>query len=166
METQNSKLISLSISSFQKLISFNAAPLSGVAQILDILLDQINTPMDLQLKILQTILPLVSHYPVHKNLLANTLLIALKLLQDQKNAVVANTAAVTFRQIIQISFEKVSANEDDPLSILRDICAMTDGAEPVFLKSFSIAKAFGLELIEAIISNNVQVFTKVFVSNS
>jgi hypothetical protein len=65
----------------------------------------INT-QDLQLKILQTILPLVTNYPqVHGNILSTALILCFKL-HDSKVIVVSSSAVATFRQLILYAFEK------------------------------------------------------------
>lgn len=67
--------------------------------------------MELQLKILQAVLPLISNYEnIHGELLSDALILVHKL-QDPKSPVVYHTASATFRQMVINTFEKV-ANED------------------------------------------------------
>ena len=62
--------------------------------------------MELQLKILQTVLPLVTNYGcIHGDVLSDALLLVYKL-QDIKSPIVSNTASATFRQLLVCTFEK------------------------------------------------------------
>jgi hypothetical protein len=84
----------------------------------------INT-QELQLKVLQTILPLVTNYPqLHGPVLASALLLCFKL-QDSKVAVVSSSAVATFRQLVLHAFEKLQELiKSDPnqksISIMRE----------------------------------------------
>lgn len=112
LDSKNPKLISISVSSLQKLISHHAVPESSVGLILSSLLDQINSPLEIQLKILQTVLPLVSTYKsIHGECLADALLLVYKL-QETKSPIVSNTAATTLRQMIVSTFEKVVVEDE------------------------------------------------------
>ncbi|KAI8899774.1 hypothetical protein BC833DRAFT_656820 [Globomyces pollinis-pini] len=116
--TKNQKLISISVGCFQKLISFNAIPPSSIGTILKSLSEQHGAAQDLQLKILQTILPLVTNYThVHDELLADALLLCYKL-QDSKISVVTNTASATFRQLVIHTFEKLAKRIKENPNIL------------------------------------------------
>ncbi|KAH6597282.1 hypothetical protein BASA50_004633 [Batrachochytrium salamandrivorans] len=110
-ETKNPKLIPISINCLQKLISHHAIPESSTAVILKTLSEQAGSTMELQLKILQSILPLTTNYhSVHSETLADALQLCYKL-QDTKTPVVNSTAAATFRQLVIHVFEKLSAED-------------------------------------------------------
>ncbi|KAG0202741.1 hypothetical protein BGX28_004846 [Mortierella sp. GBA30] len=63
--------------------------------------------VEIQLKVLQTILPLLTNYNVHGQSLAEALLLCFRL-QDSRVVFVNNTAAATLRQLVIYIFEKVS----------------------------------------------------------
>ncbi|KAK5671263.1 Endocytosis and vacuole integrity protein [Batrachochytrium dendrobatidis] len=110
-DTKNPKLIPIAISCLQKLISHHAVPESSTSLILKTLSDQVGSTMELQLKILQTILPLITNYhSVHGEVLADALLLCYRL-QDTKTPVVNSTAAATFRQLVIYAFEKLSIED-------------------------------------------------------
>ncbi|KAI8921650.1 hypothetical protein BC831DRAFT_75969 [Entophlyctis helioformis] len=110
-ETKNPKLIPIAISCLQKLISHQAVPESSTALIIKTLSDQLGSTMELQLKILQTILPMITNYrSVYGDTLADALYLCYKL-QDTKFPVVNSTAAVTFRQLFIHAFERLGTLE-------------------------------------------------------
>ncbi|KAH6581189.1 hypothetical protein BASA60_002573 [Batrachochytrium salamandrivorans] len=87
------------------------SPESSTAVILKTLSEQAGSTMELQLKILQSILPLTTNYhSVHSETLADALQLCYKL-QDTKTPVVNSTAAATFRQLVIHVFEKLSAED-------------------------------------------------------
>ncbi|KAI8904684.1 guanine nucleotide exchange factor in Golgi transport N-terminal-domain-containing protein [Gorgonomyces haynaldii] len=149
-ETKNNKLIPIALNCYQKLVNFKALDLKSVSIVLQHLLQETSGAQDLQLKILQTILPLVSHYPLENTNLADALLIAYRL-QDAKG-VVAQTAQATFRQMIVSAFEKQDPKQD-ALLIFQDLFTMTAGQEGQFLKKQTMSRTFGLELLELVISS-------------
>ncbi|KAJ3277170.1 hypothetical protein HDV01_000222 [Terramyces sp. JEL0728] len=75
------------------------------------------TSQDLQLKILQTILPLVTNYnQIHDELLGQALLLCFHL-HDSKNNIVGNTASATFRQLVLHTFEKLYSQCKSALNV-------------------------------------------------
>jgi hypothetical protein len=70
--TRNSKVVAISIGSFQRLISMRAVPRSSIPAIISVLSDSISQAVDIQLKILQTLLSLLTNFPdIHDGLLAD-----------------------------------------------------------------------------------------------
>ncbi|CAB4429829.1 unnamed protein product [Rhizophagus irregularis] len=164
-ETKHVKLITISIGCLQRLISHHAIPESSVRTVLKTLNDIMSQGVDIQLKILQTVPPLLSNYQtLHGDLLAEALLICFRL-QDSKIVVVNNTAAATLRQLVINIFDKVqeedSINDKDgsikPTStvvsvhgegvialrpcardayyLFQDLCLLTNGENPVLFKT-------------------------------
>ncbi|CAB4394110.1 unnamed protein product [Rhizophagus irregularis] len=187
-ETKHVKLITISIGCLQRLISHHAIPESSVRTVLKTLNDIMSQGVDIQLKILQTVPPLLSNYQtLHGDLLAEALLICFRL-QDSKIVVVNNTAAATLRQLVINIFDKVqeedSINDKDgsikPTStvvsvhgegvialrpcardayyLFQDLCLLTNGENPVYLKLHNLSRTFGLELIESILTNHFRLF--------
>ncbi|CAG8503304.1 19215_t:CDS:10 [Racocetra persica] len=178
-ETKHVKLITISIGCLHKLISHRAVPESSVKTILKTLNDVLSQSVEIQLKILQTIPPLLSNYKaLHGDLLAEALLICFRL-QDSKVLVVNNTAAATLRQLVINIFEKVQEEDEindkngsiqptstvisikgkgniplrpcarDAYNLFQDLCLLTNSEQPMFLRLHSLSKTFGLELIES-----------------
>ncbi|GES88442.1 hypothetical protein RCL_jg5346.t1 [Rhizophagus clarus] len=187
-ETKHVKLITISIGCLQRLISHHAIPESSVRTVLKTLNDIMSQGVDIQLKILQTVPPLLSNYQtLHGDLLAEALLICFRL-QDSKIVVVNNTAAATLRQLVINIFDKVQEEDNindkdgsikptstvvsvhgegvialrpcarDAYYLFQDLCLLTNGENPVYLKLHNLSRTFGLELIESILTNHYRLF--------
>ncbi|CAO3630367.1 unnamed protein product [Mucor hiemalis] len=184
-ETKQIKLVTIAIGCIQKLISFHAIPETSIRTILRTLTDVSIHGVEIQLKILQTVLPLLNNYrSVHDDILAEALLICFRL-QDSKIVVVNNTAAATLRQLVIFVFDKVAkedsmglqlseANQEVEIStgekiklhpcakdayyLLQDLCLLTNGDHPEYLRLNHLSKTFGLELIESVLANHYALF--------
>ncbi|KAI9277773.1 hypothetical protein BY458DRAFT_504032 [Sporodiniella umbellata] len=183
-ETKQTKLITIAIGCIQKLILFHAVPETSIRTILRTLTDISSQGVDIQLKILQTVLPLLSNYrSVHDDILAEALLVCFRL-QDSKAIVVNNTAAATLRQLVIFVFDKVAKEDTQDMSesqvceveihsgekiklhpcakdayyLFQDLCLLTNGDSPEYLRLNHLSKPFGLELIESILANHFKLF--------
>lgn len=68
--TKNAKVVAISLGSLQRLIALKAVPQSAVPLIINTMTDCINQGVDIQLRILQTLLSLITNFPaVHGELL-------------------------------------------------------------------------------------------------
>ncbi|KAK3844406.1 MAG: hypothetical protein J3R72DRAFT_382422 [Linnemannia gamsii] len=105
-DTKNVKLVTISIGCLRELISHRAMPEGSIEVVLKTLNDIMSHGVEIQLKILQTILPLLTNYNVHAESLAEALLLCFRL-QDSRVVFVNNTAAATLRQLVIYIFEKV-----------------------------------------------------------
>ncbi|KAJ3225645.1 hypothetical protein HK099_006478 [Clydaea vesicula] len=173
-ETKQVKLVTIAVSCLQKLISHHAVPENSIPLVLQTL-EIVNNQVDMQLKILQTVLPLLTHYEiVHNDILADALYLCFRL-QDSKNPIVQNTAAATIRQLVIHVFEKVvlenlkDGNPDeksdhlspcakDAYLLFLDLFILTSGEAPEFLKKVNLSKSAGLELIESVLTNHYKLF--------
>ncbi|KAF8260132.1 hypothetical protein EI94DRAFT_1749458 [Lactarius quietus] len=142
--------------------------------------------VDIQLKILQTLLSLITNFPaINGRLLANALLLCFKL-HESRTAVVSSTAAATLRQLVMFVVDKVveedrrllHANELEPITlpdgttqtlgpaardafaIFEDLCLLGNGERPQFLQLEYLHKTFALELIESVLTNYHDLFRK------
>ncbi|TPX54493.1 hypothetical protein PhCBS80983_g05899 [Powellomyces hirtus] len=178
-ETKNAKLIPIAVPCLQRLIMHQAIPEGSIMMVLKTLSDLINSSMELQLKVLQTVIPLLSNYrSIHGEVLAEALLLVFRL-QETKSPVVNNTAAATVRQMVTFVFEKVSSENDklvksgaadasgprslspsgkDAVLLFKDLCLLTSGEPSAFLSLQSLPKTFGLELLEAVIAHHPRLF--------
>jgi hypothetical protein len=161
------------MSCIQKLISHKAVPEDSVDAILKIMHDLINSSLEMQLKILQTILPLQTAYSsISGDVVAELLFICFKL-QESKSPIVSNTAAATVRQLVIHIFEKLipeqlnSQDENtrklqamyqkDSCLIFLDLCALASNDQISFLKvPNNVPRSLYIELIESILANNFQ----------
>eukprot|EP00158_Paraphelidium_tribonemae_P009827 Partr_v1_DN28976_c0_g1_i1_m24864 putative MON2 homolog (S. cerevisiae) len=118
MQTGNARLIQLSVGCMHKLISHKAIPTSHVSDIINVLADALMMSTDIQLKILQTLLPLLSNYEdIHGDLLSEALVLCFRL-QESKVVVVQNTAAATLRQVVMYLMDKVLKEDSSaPVSV-------------------------------------------------
>ncbi|KAF5376165.1 hypothetical protein D9757_009328 [Collybiopsis confluens] len=184
--TKSPKVISISLGSLQRLISLRAVQAVMVPEIIRIMGNAINQGVDIQLRILQTLLGLVTNYSgeVHDNLLGDALLVCFKL-QESKIAVVASTAAATLRQLVMVVMDKMVAEGDaqdkgkwqvegdseddsesfgpsakDAYAVFEDLCLLANSERPNFLKLEFLPKTFALELIESVLTNYHALFRK------
>jgi hypothetical protein len=68
--TKNAKVVAISLGSLQRLIALKAVPQSAVELIIKTMSDAMSQGVDIQLRILQTLLSLVTNFPaVHGSLL-------------------------------------------------------------------------------------------------
>ena len=75
-ETKNAKVVAISLGSLQRLIALKAVPQSAVPLIVKTMTDCMNQGVDIQLRILQTLLSLITNFPaVHGDLLGEVRLL-------------------------------------------------------------------------------------------
>ncbi|KAF9973368.1 hypothetical protein BGZ73_003400 [Actinomortierella ambigua] len=184
-ETKNVKLVTISIGCLRELISHRAMPEGAIPIVLKTLSDIMAHGVEIQLKILQTILPLLTNYRVHGEYLADALLLCFRL-QDSRVVFVNNTAAATLRQLVIYIFDKVGEEDrelaqqggpkvvesseevspeeqlepcaKDAYLLFQDLCMLTNSEPAKFLKLASLSKTFGLELIESVLTNHFHLF--------
>ncbi|KAF7290808.1 Protein MON2 [Mycena indigotica] len=185
--TKNAKVVAISLGSLQRLIALKAVPQSAVERIVNTMSDAMSQGVDIQLRILQTLLSLITNFPaVHGGLLGDALLLCFKL-QESKIAVVSSTAAATLRQLVMFVFDKMVDEDrrDDPdvaqwqdvrlpngttkslgpsardaFSVFEDLCLLANSEKPNFLKLEFLHKTFALELIESVLTNYHDLFRK------
>ncbi|KAG2050062.1 hypothetical protein BDR06DRAFT_998791 [Suillus hirtellus] len=155
--TKNAKVVAISLGSLQCLIALKAVPQSVVPLIISTMNDATSQGVDIQLRILQTLVSSITNFPsIHEELLGEALLLCFKL-QDSRIAVVSLTAAATLRHLVMFIFEKI-VNEDhqenddalelseatltealgpcakDAFSVFEDLCLLANSEKPNFLK--------------------------------
>ncbi|KAI9435094.1 hypothetical protein H4582DRAFT_1817945 [Lactarius indigo] len=184
--TKNAKVITIALGSLQRLIALRAISLSSLPAVIQTISDCMTQGVDIQLKILQTLLSLITNFPaIHGRLLADALLLCFKL-HESRTAVVSSTAAATLRQLVMFVVDKVveedrrllHANELEPITlpdgttqtlglaardafaIFEDLCLLGNGERPQFLQLEYLHKTFALELIESVLTNYHDLFRK------
>ncbi|KAF8340513.1 uncharacterized protein EI90DRAFT_3279123 [Cantharellus anzutake] len=187
--TKNPKVVTISLGSLQRLIVMKAVPLSSIPHIVSTVADCMSQGVDVQLRILQTLLSLLTNYSgIHGVLLGDALLLCFRL-QESRIAVVSSTAAATLRQLVMLVFDKVvdaermdevdedgkerektvfpngtevflSPSSRDAFCVFQDLCLLANSERPSFLSLESLPKTFALELIESVLANYHSMFRK------
>ncbi|KAJ2899841.1 endosomal peripheral membrane protein [Zalerion maritima] len=183
--TKNAKFTGIAIVCLQRLIVSHSLPRSKLAPVLEALREATSAGLDVQLKILQGLPSLLQNYAdyVKGDLLVTALNICF-ILQSSKNAIVTNTSAATLQQLVVSVFDKVVAEDRssangplvgealspggkvklqaaalDAYHVFNDLCLMTEGQRPEYLRFTGLPQTFGLELIESILTNHSGIFT-------
>ncbi|KAK2460493.1 hypothetical protein APHAL10511_007499 [Amanita phalloides] len=185
--TKNPKVVAISLGSLQRLIALKAVPHSAVPLIVSTMTDAMSQGVDIQLRILQTLVSLITNFAgIHGDLLGSALLLCFKL-QESKIAVVSSTAAATLRQLVMFvvdkmviedkredvreeeltevgladgTTKKLGPSSKDAYSVLEDLCLLANSEKPCFLKLEFLHKTFALELIESVLTNYHDLFRK------
>ncbi|KAK9457727.1 hypothetical protein V1511DRAFT_509168 [Dipodascopsis uninucleata] len=183
--TKNGKYCSIAVQGLQKVIASHSLSKSRLSDVLDSFQDATHLGVEIQLKILQSLPPLIEKYgeDIGDELLSRTIQLC-AILQSSKIAVVVNTAAATLQQLSIAVFDGIVMEDGnssietiakvpiedgksqisvkpaayDAFRVFQDICFLTEGNKPKFLKIAQITETFGLELIESIISNHPTIF--------
>ena len=110
--TRNSRLAGIGVSCLQRLIASHGLPKDRLEEVLEAFKESASLGLDVQLKILQALPPLLQGYTeeLQGELLASALQVC-SILQTVKSAAVSNTAAATLQQLFTAVYEKV-AEED------------------------------------------------------
>ncbi|KAI8052917.1 guanine nucleotide exchange factor in Golgi transport N-terminal-domain-containing protein [Syncephalis plumigaleata] len=157
------RLATIAVNCLQHLIVHSAVSPDAIGTIVTTLGDIVSLGADVQLRTLQIVLPLLSNYPnVHDNELVETLVLCYRL-QESTAPMVNSIAGATFRQLINIVFDKVSKEDatlkesdeyhpcaDDAIRLLKDLCLLTNGEPGIFLRLD--------ELLESILSSYESLF--------
>ncbi|KAI9848124.1 MAG: hypothetical protein M1838_000649 [Thelocarpon superellum] len=182
--SRNTKLIGIGVNCLQRLIAARCLARQKLDEVLNAFSELIGQGLDIQLRILQALPSLSQNYA--DELKGELLAIALSIcssLQGSKTSVVNNTAAATLQQLVVAVFDKVVAEDEksadahvvdqvetsegpvdvqeaalDAYKVFNDICLLTEGRKPQFLRFGAVPQAFGLELIESVLTNHASVF--------
>ncbi|KAI0263538.1 hypothetical protein BC834DRAFT_827343 [Gloeopeniophorella convolvens] len=184
--TKNVKVISIALGALQRLITLRAVSINAVPAAIQTMNDCMSQGVDIQLKILQTLLSLITNLPaIHGRLLADALLLCFKL-HESRTTVVSSTAAATLRQLVMFVVDKVVEEDRHPppttelepttlpdgttqelgpaahdaFAIFEDLCLLGNGEHPHFLQLEHLHKTFALELIESVLTNYHELFHK------
>ncbi|KAL1711433.1 guanine nucleotide exchange factor in Golgi transport N-terminal-domain-containing protein [Schizophyllum commune] len=173
--TKNAKVVAISLGSLQRLIGMKAVPPSAVPLIISTAADAMSQGVDIQLRILQTILSLVTNFSeIHGQQLADALLVCFRL-HESRIAVVSSTAAATLRQLVMFVVDKMAGESEtaaladvqlpdgsrkalppsarDAFAVFEDLCLLANSEKPRFLQLDYLHKTFALELIESVLTN-------------
>ncbi|KAJ2489739.1 Endocytosis and vacuole integrity protein [Coemansia sp. RSA 2050] len=170
--SSNHRLVSTAMHCLQQLVSRQAIAPTGIRETLTTLTHvSAQGAVDMQVKVLQMVLPLVTTYG--DSVSGETLVEAFALclaLQRSRDPVVSNTAAAILRQVVVAVFDRVAAEDGedegdltrkgakDAYYVLQDLCLMAADAEPIFIRAeHTVDKRLVLELIESVLMNHWRV---------
>ncbi|KAJ2042851.1 Endocytosis and vacuole integrity protein, partial [Coemansia sp. S16] len=179
--SNNQRLISIAMHCLQQLVSRQAISPGSVRETLTTLTHvSAQGVVDVQVKVLQMVLPLVTIYG--DSVCGETLVEAFALclaLQRSRDPVVSNTAAAILRQVVVAVFDRVVAEDQelglsgtgeqdltrksakDAYFVLQDLCLLASDAEPIFIRvDQAVDKRVVLELIESVLTNHSRVVAR------
>ncbi|CDZ97552.1 Uncharacterized conserved protein [Phaffia rhodozyma] len=110
MKTKNPKVVALCIGSIQRLVSLGAVSESRLPSVIQSLASVVNQGVDIQLKVLQTILVILTTAKIHGSLLGEAFRICFEL-RGSRMPVVSSTAAASLRQGVMVIFDKISLED-------------------------------------------------------
>ena len=175
-KTKNVKLVSSGTVCLQRLTASRAIARSRLQDLLDAFAEAVSAGYEPQLKILQTLPSLLQLYAsdIYGDLLAKILEICVAL-QTSRTAIVSNTAAATFQQLINSVFDhgakaqrahspsdsesddradQQTDQSDDALRLFDDLCLLLNHQAPSFVKLEALSPEFLLETLQTILSSH------------
>lgn len=182
--SRNAKFAVVAVSCLQRLVTSQGLSTERLTDVLGAFTEAISQNVEVQLKVLQALPPMLQNYTDYLGgeAIGKMLLIASEL-QASRSGVVHGTAAAALQQLVVAMYEKITAEDDassdgfveekiqtpsgevqvrsaalDVYKIFEDICLLTRGHKPQYLRLKSIPQITGLELIEAVLRNHHSIF--------
>ncbi|KAF2401313.1 endosomal peripheral membrane protein-like protein [Trichodelitschia bisporula] len=183
--SRNSKYATSGISCLQRLAVSRALPKNRLKDVLEAV-KECSTfgGLEIQLKILQTLPSLLQNYPEDvKGGLLFTALQTCSSLQTSKTPSVGGTAAATLQQLVTSLFESLVVEDKralelptvtevtgdgkqiavravafDAYRVFHDLCVLTEGVKPQYIRFSAMPEVICLELIETIMINHAESF--------
>lgn len=162
----------------QRLSVSSAIPKARLKEVLDVLRECASLAVDIQLRILQILPPLLQSYS--DNVHGDLLFVALETcsaLQISKTQAISSTAAATLQQLVLSVFERLNADPaatnafteitvnnrqvsltataNDAYRTLVDLCSMAQGGKVQFIHFSSLNPVSILDLVEPVMTNYV-----------
>ncbi|KAJ2803468.1 Endocytosis and vacuole integrity protein, partial [Coemansia furcata] len=178
--SNNQRLTSIAMHCLQQLVSRQAISPGSIRETLTTLsFVSAQGVVDVQVKVLQMVLPLVTIYG--EGVCGETLVEAFALclaLQRSRDPIVSNTAAAILRQVVVAVFDRVVAEDrelgvsegdqdltrksaKDAYYVLQDLCLLVSDIEPIFIRiDHAVDKRLVLELIESVLTNHAGVVSQ------
>ncbi|KAJ1655649.1 Endocytosis and vacuole integrity protein, partial [Coemansia sp. RSA 25] len=178
--SNNQRLTTVAVHCLQQLVSRQAISPGSVRETLSTLNHVSGQSIEVQVKVLQMVLPLVTIYSdaVGGETLVEAFALCLAL-QRSRDPVVSNTAAAILRQVVVAVFDRVVAEDrelgepeisdqdltrrsaKDAYFVLQDLCLMATDVEPIFIRvDHTVDKRLVLELIESVLTNHAAVVAR------
>uniref|UniRef100_A0A8C9WAG8 Protein MON2 homolog n=1 Tax=Scleropages formosus TaxID=113540 RepID=A0A8C9WAG8_SCLFO len=182
--TKEPKITQLCLAAIQRLMSHEVVSEAAAGNIINMLWQLMENGLE-ELKLLQTVLVLLTtNTVVHDEVLSKAIVLCFRL-HFTKDNITNNTAAATVRQVVTVVFERMVAEdervEDQPplvqgnsnrrsISTLRpsakdaymlfqDLCQLVNADAPYWLVGMTeMTRTFGLELLESVLNDFPGVF--------
>ncbi|KAJ7411472.1 hypothetical protein BTVI_50191 [Pitangus sulphuratus] len=188
--TKEPKITQLCLAAIQRLMSHEVVSEAAAGNIINMLWQLMENSLE-ELKLLQTVLVLLTtNTVVHDEALSKAIVLCFRL-HFTKDNITNNTAAATVRQVVTVVFERVVAEDerykdiiDQPVAVqgnsnrrsvstlkpcakdaymlFQDLCQLVNADAPYWLVGMTeMTRTFGLELLESVLNDFPQVFLQV-----
>uniref|UniRef100_A0A8C3XIM7 Protein MON2 homolog n=2 Tax=Chelydra serpentina TaxID=8475 RepID=A0A8C3XIM7_CHESE len=185
--TKEPKITQLCLAAIQRLMSHEVVSEAAAGNIINMLWQLMENSLE-ELKLLQTVLVLLTtNTVVHDEALSKAIVLCFRL-HFTKDNITNNTAAATVRQVVTVVFERVVSEDErykgvieqpvpvpgnsnrrsvstlkpcakDAYMLFQDLCQLVNADAPYWLVGMTeMTRTFGLELLESVLNDFPQVF--------
>ncbi|XP_063303222.1 protein MON2 homolog isoform X5 [Pelobates fuscus] len=185
--TKEPKITQLCLAAIQRLMSHEVVSEAAAGNIINMLWQLMENGLE-ELKLLQTVLVLLTtNTVVHDDSLSKAIVLCFRL-HFTKDNITNNTAAATVRQVVTVVFERMVAEDErykdipeqpvpvtgntnrrsvstlkpcakDAYMLFQDLCQLVNADAPYWLVGMTeMTRTFGLELLESVLHDFPQVF--------
>uniref|UniRef100_A0A8C7CJ33 Protein MON2 homolog n=1 Tax=Oncorhynchus kisutch TaxID=8019 RepID=A0A8C7CJ33_ONCKI len=179
--TKEPKITQLCLAAIQRLMSHEVVSEAAAGNIINMLWQLMENGLE-ELKLLQTVLVLLTtNTVVHDQVLSKAIVLCFRL-HFTKDNITNNTAAATVRQVVTVVFERMVAEDERfkdciteamlvgvsscpmstspfPCVSLQDLCQLVNADAPYWLVGMTeMTRTFGLELLESVLNDFPRVF--------
>ncbi|XP_008053804.1 protein MON2 homolog isoform X1 [Carlito syrichta] len=185
--TKEPKITQLCLAAIQRLMSHEVVSEIAAGNIINMLWQLMENSLE-ELKLLQTVLVLLTtNTVVHDEALSKAIVLCFRL-HFTKDNITNNTAAATVRQVVTVVFERMVAEDErhkdiieqpvlvqgnsnrrcvstlkpcakDAYMLFQDLCQLVNADAPYWLVGMTeMTRTFGLELLESVLNDFPQVF--------
>uniref|UniRef100_A0A3P9HX81 Protein MON2 homolog n=1 Tax=Oryzias latipes TaxID=8090 RepID=A0A3P9HX81_ORYLA len=185
--TKEPKITQLCLAAIQRLMSHEVVSEAAAGNIINMLWQLMENGLE-ELKLLQTVLVLLTtNTVVHDEVLSKAIVLCFRL-HFTKDNITNNTAAATVRQVVTVVFERMVAEDErfkgiveqpppvqgntnrrsvstlrpsakDAYMLFQDLCQLVNADAPYWLVGMTeMTRTFGLELLESVLNDFPEVF--------
>uniref|UniRef100_A0A4W4GR03 Protein MON2 homolog n=1 Tax=Electrophorus electricus TaxID=8005 RepID=A0A4W4GR03_ELEEL len=182
--TKEPKITQLCLAAIQRLMSHEVVSEAAAGNIINMLWQLMENGLE-ELKLLQTVLVLLTtNTVVHDEVLSKAIVLCFRL-HFTKDNITNNTAAATVRQVVTVVFERMVAEDErfkeqppaiqgnsnrrsvstlrpsakDAYMLFQDLCQLVNADAPYWLVGMTeMTRTFGLELLESVLNDFPGVF--------
>ncbi|XP_056454243.1 protein MON2 homolog isoform X1 [Gadus chalcogrammus] len=185
--TKEPKITQLCLAAIQRLMTHEVVSEAAAGNIINMLWQLMENGLE-ELKLLQTVLVLLTtNTVVHDEILSKAIVLCFRL-HFTKDTITNNTAAATVRQVVTVVFERMVAEDDrfkgimeqpppiqgntnrrsvstlrpsakDAYMLFQDLCQLVNADAPYWLVGMTeMTRTFGLELLESVLNDFPGVF--------
>ncbi|KAJ3596929.1 hypothetical protein NHX12_003329 [Muraenolepis orangiensis] len=166
--TKEPKITQLCLAAIQRLMTHEVVSEAAAGNIINMLWQLMENGLE-ELKLLQTVLVLLTtNTVVHDEVLSKAIVLCFRL-HFTKDPITNNTAAATVRQVVTVVFERMVAEDDRFKGIMeqpppvqgntnrRSVSTLRPSAKDAYML-FQMTRTFGLELLESVLNDFPGVF--------